>query len=223
MEEFVVIPKEEAKRLHTVGVPLTVLKTEDGTKAITAVTLLGIPFKRVEDKEEAKELLKDEFKKLGIKEVSRKEAVQADPFIAMMEKEGIKVDATIATDTEVVKYSTPEESEKEVGSRESLSVARGSSHEAELEQGHSSRVSPQTADTTSSENFSGEKTRKIFWLDGDYKAMGGYYWRGWDLKEFIEKVEKQVGEVVGIAIEPDSDNKEKYSANIEFIVKQRND
>jgi len=44
------------------------------------------------------------------------------------------------------------ESEKEVGSGEALSVSRGSSHEVELEQGHSSRVSPQTTDTTSSEN-----------------------------------------------------------------------
>jgi len=44
-------------------------------------------------------------------------------------------------------------SDKEVGSSEALSVAGGSSHEAELEQGHSKRVSPQTADTTSSENL----------------------------------------------------------------------
>jgi hypothetical protein len=55
-----------------------------------------------------------------------------------------------------------EKSEKEVcawgawDSREALSAARDSSHEVELEQGHSSRVSPRpkTTDTTSSENFS---------------------------------------------------------------------
>ena len=63
------------------------------------------------------------------------------------------------------------------------------------------------------------KTKKIFWLGGDYKAKGGLYWRGFDLVRFVEKVELTHGEIVGIAIEPDSDNGEKYSANIEFIVK----
>jgi hypothetical protein len=65
------------------------------------------------------------------------------------------------------------------------------------------------------------KEKKIFWVDGDYEATGGIYWRGFELKEFIKRVESQVGEVVGIAIEPDSDDSDDYSANIEFIVKDK--
>jgi len=44
------------------------------------------------------------------------------------------------------------EPEKEDGSREALSVAGGSSHEAELEKGHIKRASPPDSGHTSSEN-----------------------------------------------------------------------
>ena len=66
-----------------------------------------------------------------------------------------------------------------------------------------------------------KQDKKIFWLKGDYKAVGGFYFRAFDLVKFIEKLENTTGEVVGIVIETDSDNKDKLSANIELIVKAK--
>ena len=45
------------------------------------------------------------------------------------------------------------------------------------------------------------RERKVFWKDGEYEAEGGVFYRSIDLNKFIEKVEKDVGEVVGIAFE----------------------
>lgn len=53
---------------------------------------------------------------------------------------------------------------------------------------------------------------KIFWKDGDYKAKGGYFFRSFDLNKFIEKVESEVGEVVGISFE---------DSNCELIVREK--
>ena len=63
----------------------------------------------------------------------------------------------------------------------------------------------------------GDATNKeIFWLsDWKGQAKGGIYWRGFELRKFIEKVESQIGKVVGIKIPYD---KEDY--NIEFITEE---
>lgn len=65
-DDFVIITKEEARNLHTTGVILEILKIKED-REITAVSIMGIPFKIVEDKEEAKQLLKHKLEKLGIK------------------------------------------------------------------------------------------------------------------------------------------------------------
>lgn len=53
--------------------------------------------------------------------------------------------------------------------------------------------------------------RKEFWRDGEYKARGGIWYRSFDLNQFLEKVEKQGKEIVGIAFEGN---------NCEIIVKE---
>jgi len=70
-----------------------------------------------------------------------------------------------------------------------------------------------------------ECEEKIFWLDKyEGGTQGGIFWRGFDLVRFIERVETELGKkVVAIKIEPDSDNKEKFSANIEFITERRDE
>lgn len=50
----------------------------------------------------------------------------------------------------------------------------------------------------------------VFLLDKwEGKAIGGIFWRGFDLVEFIKKIEKQKGKVVGIKFDG--------SYNVEFI------
>ena len=46
------------------------------------------------------------------------------------------------------------------------------------------------------------KEKKIFWLQGfDGAALGGYYFRAFDLIKFMELVEKEEGEIVGLCFE----------------------
>ena len=54
--------------------------------------------------------------------------------------------------------------------------------------------------------------KKMFWLDKfkDGKAQCGYYFRAFDLIKFMELVEKEEGEVVGLCFE---DN------NVDVIIK----
>ena len=55
--------------------------------------------------------------------------------------------------------------------------------------------------------------KKIFWVDSHGRnegARGGYYFRAFDLIKFMELVEKEEGEVVGLCFE---DN------NVDIIIK----
>ena len=59
--------------------------------------------------------------------------------------------------------------------------------------------------------------KKIFWLDEAFykgpignKFRGGIYFRSFDLNKFIQKVEKEEGEVVGLCFEGN---------NVDIIVK----
>ena len=57
------------------------------------------------------------------------------------------------------------------------------------------------------------------WKDNE-RADGGIFYRAFDLVRFIELVEKKTGKkVVGLRFEPDSDNPDKFSANMELIIK----
>jgi hypothetical protein len=48
---------------------------------------------------------------------------------------------------------------------------------------------------------------KIFWKDGfTGKCEGGYYYRAFDIRKFIEKVEETKGEVVGLQFEDNNLN-----------------
>ena len=55
--------------------------------------------------------------------------------------------------------------------------------------------------------------KRIYWLDNwNGKAQGGVYRREFSLRMFIKKVEREIGKVVGIALDDDY--------NIEFITEK---
>ena len=56
--------------------------------------------------------------------------------------------------------------------------------------------------------------QRVFWKDGfQGKAKGGYYFRVFDLVKFIDKLEENKGEVVGLEFE---DN------NVNVIIESKN-
>jgi len=61
---------------------------------------------------------------------------------------------------------------------------------------------------------------RIYWLGNEQTGKGGIFWRGFELVQFIERVEQQKGKVVGIRFIKAPDRK-GMSYNVEFLIAEK--